>query len=136
MTPPLPPLTAAMLAAANKRRSASAATATVARVREALNVLGDQVLPTQAEIGRLRITHPDVSIAELGAFAGLSKDIAAGRLRRLLLAAAKIKEERLCKPSGRLSPVTPPGYCGRSVRCSRTSRSRHVSASWKPAGGR
>lgn len=69
----------------NARRIQGAAQA--ARVEVALAKLGSQVSPVLAEAARLRISHPEDSMSELAARAGVSKDTIAGRLRRLLAAA-------------------------------------------------
>jgi DNA-binding protein WhiA len=79
------------LHAANRRRSSAAAAATRKQVRHALDRLGTEVPRELAEAGRLRLAHPEASIAELAALADppLTKDAIAGRLRRLLTAAER-----------------------------------------------
>ena len=76
---------------ANQRRSADAAKAASARVRRALEILGDDIPPHLAEAGRLRMEHERASLEELGALADppLTKDAIAGRIRRLLAMADK-----------------------------------------------
>lgn len=75
----------------NQRRSADAAKAASARVRRALEILGDDIPPHLAEAGRLRMEHERASLEELGALADppLTKDAIAGRIRRLLAMADK-----------------------------------------------
>ena len=76
---------------ANLRRSARAAVAAGARVRRAMEILGDDVPPHLAEAGRLRLEHKQASLEELGALADppMTKDAVAGRIRRLLATADK-----------------------------------------------
>jgi DNA-binding protein WhiA len=71
---------------ANTRRRTAAADATAARVRRALEILGDQVPEILAQAGQLRLQHQRVSLETLGRHADppLSKDTVAGRIRRLL----------------------------------------------------
>lgn len=80
---------------ANERRQREAAPRTVAAARRALEALGDDAPPHLAAAGRLRIKHPQASLAELAALARpeLTKDAYASRLRRLL-AAAEQRERR------------------------------------------
>jgi len=76
---------------ANLRRSARAAVAAGARVRRAMEILGDEVPDHLAEAGRLRLEHRQASLEELGALADppMTKDAVAGRIRRLLATADK-----------------------------------------------
>ncbi|GAA1480716.1 DNA-binding protein WhiA [Gordonia sinesedis] len=76
---------------ANLRRSARAAVAAAARVERALEILGDTVPEHLAAAGRLRITHRQASLEELGQLADppMTKDAVAGRIRRLLSMADK-----------------------------------------------
>lgn len=55
------------------------------RITLALEVLGARVPLHLAEAGRLRMSHPDLSLLELGKLAQppVSKDTIAGRIRRL-----------------------------------------------------
>ena len=71
---------------ANVRRAAVAAAAASARVKRALEILGDATPAHLAEAGRLRLEHPEAPLLELGRLADppLSKDTVAGRIRRLL----------------------------------------------------
>ena len=71
---------------ANMRRSARAAVAAGARVQRALEILADEVPEHLAEAGRLRVTHGQASLEELGSLAipPMTKDAVAGRIRRLL----------------------------------------------------
>ena len=76
---------------ANLRRSARAAVAAGARVKRALEILGDDIPDHLAAAGRLRLDHAQASLEELGQFADppLTKDAVAGRIRRLLAMADK-----------------------------------------------
>lgn len=76
---------------ANLRRSARAAVAAGARVKRALEILGDDVPDHLSQAGRLRIDHRQASLEELGALADppMTKDAIAGRIRRLLAMADK-----------------------------------------------
>jgi DNA-binding protein WhiA len=80
---------------ANLRRSAQAAVAACARVERALEILGDDVPDHLGEAGRLRLSHRDASLDELGHHADppLTKDAVAGRIRRLLAMADKRAEQ-------------------------------------------
>jgi cell division protein WhiA len=76
---------------ANLRRSARAAVAAGARVKRALEILGDEIPEHLAAAGRLRLEHSQASLEELGQLADppLTKDAVAGRIRRLLAMADK-----------------------------------------------
>jgi DNA-binding protein WhiA len=76
---------------ANLRRSARAAVAAGARVKRALEILGDDIPDHLAAAGRLRLDHAQASLEELGQLADppLTKDAVAGRIRRLLAMADK-----------------------------------------------
>ena len=76
---------------ANLRRSARAAVAAAARVERALEILGDEVPDHLIAAGRLRVTHRQASLEELGKLADppMTKDAVAGRIRRLLSMADK-----------------------------------------------
>jgi DNA-binding protein WhiA len=76
---------------ANLRRSARAAVAAGARVERAMVILGQDAPGHLLEAGRLRLTHRQASLEELGALADpvLTKDAVAGRIRRLLALADK-----------------------------------------------
>lgn len=80
---------------ANLRRSAQAAVAACARVERAMEILGETIPDHLAYAGRLRLTHRDASLDELGHHADppLTKDAVAGRIRRLLAMADKRAEE-------------------------------------------
>jgi DNA-binding protein WhiA len=71
---------------ANLRRSARAAVAAGARVKAALEILGDDAPGHLLEAGRLRLEHSQASLEELGSLAvpPMTKDAVAGRIRRLL----------------------------------------------------
>lgn len=76
---------------ANLRRSAQAAVAACARVERALEILGDDIPEHLLYAGRLRLSHREASLDELGALAvpPITKDAVAGRIRRLLAMADK-----------------------------------------------
>lgn len=76
---------------ANLRRSARAAVASGARVKAALDILGDEAPEHLIVAGHLRLAHSQASLEELGALAEppMTKDAVAGRIRRLLALADK-----------------------------------------------
>jgi DNA-binding protein WhiA len=76
---------------ANLRRSARAAVAAGARVKRALELLGEEAPEHLVAAGHLRIEHSQASLEELGALADppMTKDAVAGRIRRLLAMADK-----------------------------------------------
>jgi DNA-binding protein WhiA len=76
---------------ANLRRSARAAVAAGARVARAMEILGEDAPEHLLAAGRLRLTHRQASLEELGSLAEpvLTKDAVAGRIRRLLALADK-----------------------------------------------
>jgi len=76
---------------ANLRRSARAAVAAGARVKRALEILGDEIPDHLAAAGHLRLQHTQASLEELGQLSDppLTKDAVAGRIRRLLAMADK-----------------------------------------------
>jgi DNA-binding protein WhiA len=76
---------------ANLRRSARAAVAAAARVKRALELLGDDVPEHLLAAGKLRVEHTQASLEELGQLADppMTKDAIAGRIRRLLQTADK-----------------------------------------------
>jgi DNA-binding protein WhiA len=76
---------------ANLRRSARAAVVAGARVKRALEILGEDIPDHLLEAGRLRTEHSQASLEELGALAEppMTKDAIAGRIRRLLAMADK-----------------------------------------------
>jgi DNA-binding protein WhiA len=76
---------------ANLRRSARAAVAAGARVKRALEILGDEAPEHLVAAGNLRVQHAQASLEELGALADppMTKDAVAGRIRRLLAMADK-----------------------------------------------
>jgi len=80
---------------ANLRRSARAAVAAAARVKRAMEILGDDVPEHLADAGLLRVQHKEASLEELGRLADppMTKDAVAGRIRRLLSMADKRAEE-------------------------------------------
>jgi len=84
---------------ANATRAAVAAARAVSAVGEALAALesaGVAVPDQLAEAGRLRLRHPELGLGELAALAQppLSKDMLAGRLRRLSALAARHRARR------------------------------------------
>jgi len=74
---------------ANLRRSARAAVASGARVKAALDILGEGAPEHLRSAGQLRLEHPQASLEELGSLADppMTKDAIAGRIRRLLATA-------------------------------------------------
>lgn len=72
------------LARRNAQRTAEMAPETIERLRAALADLGDRVPPVLAAAARLRIAYPRDSLSELAAREGVTKDVFAGRRRRLL----------------------------------------------------
>ncbi|HSV68287.1 MAG TPA: DNA-binding protein WhiA [Mycobacteriales bacterium] len=76
---------------ANLRRSARAAVAAGARVRRALEILGEHAPDHLLLAGQLRLAHTQASLEELGQLSDppLTKDAVAGRIRRLLALADK-----------------------------------------------
>ena len=81
---------------ANLRRSAQASVAACARVERALEILQDDVPEHLLYAGKLRLEHREASLDELGTRADppLTKDAVAGRIRRLLVMADKVADER------------------------------------------
>ncbi|GAA4848713.1 DNA-binding protein WhiA [Saccharopolyspora rosea] len=80
---------------ANLRRSARAAVAAAARVERALELLGSSAPEHLSVAGRLRLSHRQASLEELGQLADppMTKDAVAGRIRRLLAMADKRARE-------------------------------------------
>ncbi len=80
---------------ANLRRSAQAAVAAGARVKRALEILGNTIPDHLRYAGELRLKHPSASLDELGHLSNppMTKDAVAGRIRRLLAMADKRAEE-------------------------------------------
>jgi len=71
---------------ANHTRATHAAAAAATRAERALDILGDQVPDNLTAVAALRITHREVSLEALGQMMDppVTKDAAAGRIRRLL----------------------------------------------------
>ncbi|HWB65327.1 MAG TPA: DNA-binding protein WhiA [Mycobacteriales bacterium] len=92
---------------ANLRRSARAAVAAGARVSRAMEILGDEAPDHLLAAGRLRLSHANASLEELGSLADppLTKDAIAGRIRRLL-AMADARADELGVPNTEAS-LTP-----------------------------
>lgn len=80
---------------ANLRRSARAAVAAAARVERALELLAEDVPDHLAAAGKLRVSHRQASLEELGQLAEppMTKDAVAGRIRRLLSMADRRAKE-------------------------------------------
>lgn len=80
---------------ANLRRSARAAAMAAARVKLALELLGEDVPEHLQQAGALRVQHSEASLEELGQLADppMTKDAVAGRIRRLLTMADRRAEE-------------------------------------------
>jgi len=74
----------------NRQRNLTAAPAQVALVRDALALLGGKAPPHLAEAGALRVAHQGDTLAALAARAGVTKDVMAGRLRRLIALAREL----------------------------------------------
>ncbi|NMM99789.1 transcriptional regulator [Bifidobacterium sp. DSM 109958] len=81
---------------ANMRRSAKAAVEASEKILKAFETLGDDVPENLRAAGQLRLDHRDASLEELGRLADppVTKDAIAGRIRRLLLLAAKVEKQR------------------------------------------
>lgn len=73
------------LHSSNRDRVTRAAAASTARVRAAMEVLGDDLPPTLAVVAMARLEHPEASMAQLGqmCYPPLTKNAVASRLRRL-----------------------------------------------------
>lgn len=82
---------------ANMRRSAKAAAEAGEKVREAFEILGDDMPDNLKNAGQLRLNHPDASLEELGRLADppITKDAIAGRIRRLLQLSDKTRKARM-----------------------------------------
>ena len=81
---------------ANMRRSAKAAAEACDKVRQAFEILGDDVPDNLKSAGQLRLDHADASLEQLGRLADppITKDAIAGRIRRLLQLAEKTEKAR------------------------------------------
>ncbi len=82
------------LIAANARRAADGAAATVAATRTALDTLEPRLADIPGHLvaaARLRIEHPTDSLPELAERCNLTKDAFAGRLRRLIALAGRAR---------------------------------------------
>ena len=81
---------------ANMRRSAKAAAEACDKVRQAFEILGDDVPDNLKSAGQLRLDHTDASLEQLGRLADppITKDAIAGRIRRLLQLAEKTEKAR------------------------------------------
>ena len=73
------------------RRSAKAAAEACDKVRQAFEILGDDIPDNLKSAGQLRLDHADASLEQLGRLADppITKDAIAGRIRRLLQLAEK-----------------------------------------------
>ena len=78
------------------RRSAKAAAEACDKVRQAFEILGDDVPDNLKSAGQLRLDHADASLEQLGRLADppITKDAIAGRIRRLLQLAEKTEKAR------------------------------------------
>lgn len=81
---------------ANMRRSAKAAAEASEKVRKAFAILGNDIPENLRSAGQLRLDHGDASLEELGRLANppITKDAVAGRIRRLLQLAEKVRKSR------------------------------------------
>ena len=81
---------------ANMRRSAKAAAEACDKVRQAFEILGDDIPDNLKSAGQLRLDHADASLEQLGRLADppITKDAIAGRIRRLLKLAEKTEKAR------------------------------------------
>ena len=79
---------------ANMRRSAKAAAEACDKVRQAFEILGDDIPDNLKSAGQLRLDHADASLEQLGRLADppITKDAIAGRIRRLLQLAEKTEK--------------------------------------------
>ena len=68
----------------------------VQELQAALDLFGDSVNPETRKMALIKIDNPDLSLAQIGASMDppLHKDIAAGRLRRLMQSARTLTKER------------------------------------------
>lgn len=66
------------------------------KVRQAFEILGDDVPDNLKSAGQLRLDHADASLEQLGRLADppITKDAIAGRIRRLLQLAEKTEKAR------------------------------------------
>ena len=98
--------------AANQRRVAEAKVLSAANIQRALGRLhraGVTLPPKPADAARLRMARPDAPLSSLAASASepCTKDTLAGRLRRVIAAAAKIPARRAGECS---RPAASPGH--------------------------
>lgn len=86
---------------ANMRRSAKAAAEATQKVKQAFEILGDDIPENLKAAGDLRLEHTDASLEELGRLADppITKDAIAGRIRRLLQLAAKVERTQAAQQS-------------------------------------
>lgn len=76
---------------ANRNRQISAAIEAQVKLQEALRILGDEVPADTRRLAEIRISNPELSLEEIGKMVipPVTKDIVAGRLRRLPVIASK-----------------------------------------------
>jgi hypothetical protein len=88
-----------MLKSANDRRAAIAGLEAQTRLKLALEILGDSADPLGVEVALIRISNPEIRLKELGEMLNIpvSKDIVAGRIRRLLDNAERVRNARVSK---------------------------------------
>lgn len=80
-------------AAANEQRIKAATVTSAENVSRALEVLDGNIAPHVLEAARLRIDQPGLALSALARMAGCTKDVLAGRLRRLVKAAERAEQE-------------------------------------------
>jgi WhiB family redox-sensing transcriptional regulator len=68
---------------ANAAKASRVGNETSRQLEVVLDLVGKTLPPENVEIARMRIKHPDLPLAELGERMGISKDVIAGRIRRM-----------------------------------------------------
>jgi hypothetical protein len=88
-----------MLKSANEKRAAMAGLEAQGRLKLALEILGNSADPLGVEIALIRISNPEIRLGEIGQMLDkpVSKDVVAGRIRRLLDNAERVKNARISK---------------------------------------
>jgi hypothetical protein len=77
-----------VLSVSNRDRVLRASTESCARIRSALELLGDDLPHDLKVVAQARIEHPEESLTEIGARCGVNKNVVSGRIRRVLKSAA------------------------------------------------